>query len=154
MTDIGRRLLPHDASLSDNRADLVRSNYPTVTGEDIARDLLVASGSAGVHEALALDRFAPDSARCETCQQVPYRDSATMPSHEFIGMGARVAGVHPSIADGRAHNFDPDLDSAELMTVVMDDPAAEARWNASTTRHRPLSDQAPGAHARAGGWDV
>ena len=128
MTDFGKRLLPHDASLTDDRADVGTSAYPTVTTADIVNGLVARSGNP--RQAMGT-RYGTDYL-CETCQQTPDQP-AQDGGHPYVPMQSRVPGVHGSIDDpGRApRNFDPATDGPGQVQTVNDDPAldsAEARF--------------------------
>jgi hypothetical protein len=138
MTDFGRRLLPHDASLTDDRST---SDFPVMgvpTGADIVGALVARSGSP--ETGMLVPRNVGTDGICETCQLPP--DRAVQEGHPYVPMVNRVPGVHGSIDDpGRApHNFDPAVDAPGQDQVVNDDPAldsAEARFRQASSRWVP-----------------
>jgi hypothetical protein len=140
MTDIGRRLLPHDASLTDDRADVGTSAYPTVTTADIVNGLVARSGNP--RRAMGA-RYGTDYL-CESCQLTPDQPAPTAEGHPYVPVVNRVPGVHPTVNDpDRApHNYRPGVDGpGQVQTDIIGDEEldagrAEARWNQATSRQR------------------
>lgn len=140
MTTLGKRLLPHDASVADYRADAVRSVFPVMTSNDIVRELVDRSGHP--EAGMFVDRHAPDAMRCEACLQTPDRP-VQGPGHFYRPVLARVPGTHSDVLWDRPQNSDGTESGQPQMSTSSPEILAEARWNSTANRHRPMAEQRP-----------
>jgi hypothetical protein len=140
MTTLGKRLMPHHASLADNPGDRGSSVFPpmgpsvgVIVGQLVAR--------SGHPEVGHLVPRPPVDGLCETCLGSP--DQPSLYNHVYQPVTNRVPGTHPSVDDGRVHNFSLAADGPgeQLLDTSGDlrlsSGAAEAEWNKVTARHRP-----------------